>query len=84
MQRRTDDNDQWRLKKELSIGDLIAIVVALVSVLSAYHLHDVRISVLEKEVSTGHESDADIKKRLETLDAKIDRVLERIALKGTK
>jgi len=41
------DSDHWQLKKEVSLGDLIAIIVAILAVLSAYARLDVRVTEVE-------------------------------------
>jgi hypothetical protein len=77
MERRNEDTG-WKLKRELSIGDILAIIIALVSVLSAYHTLDVRLSIMEKEGVASKERDNDVKRSIEILNQKVDRVLERL------
>ena len=77
MERRNEDTG-WKLKRELSIGDILAIIIALVSVLSAYHTLDVRLSIMEKEGVAIKERDNDVKRSIEILNQKVDRVLERL------
>lgn len=77
MERRNEDTG-WKLKRELSIGDILAIIIALVSVLSAYHTLDVRLSIMEKDGVASKERDNDVKRSIEILNQKVDRVLERL------
>lgn len=72
------EGEGWKLKRELSIGDILAIIIALVSVLSAYHTLDVRLSIMEKDGVASKERDNDVKRSIEILNQKVDRVLERL------
>lgn len=76
MARDQEERSQWRLNKELSIGDLLAIVIALVSVFSAYHTLDVRISIIEREFIQAQQTDAEVKEALKGINAKLDRLFE--------
>ena len=68
---------EWSFKKELSIGDLLAIGIALISIMSAYATLDRRVAVLEQQYEQQKTNDAEIKGRLSAIDAKLDRLIER-------
>ena len=78
--RRTDDefDTGWRLKKEFSAGDAIAILVAAMSILSMYFKLDTRISLVENDSISRREAVQKIERRFEIIDMKLDRVIERL------
>jgi hypothetical protein len=47
----------WGLKKEMSIGDLVAIASAVVAVLYSYSALDKRITLLEASITTTHQQE---------------------------
>ena len=48
----TQDDSKWKVKREISLGDLVAIAVAMGGVILAYGTLDKRISVLEAGADT--------------------------------
>lgn len=64
------NNERWVLKKEVSLGDVLAVLVALCSVILAYAKLDSRITVLE-------ELKVDLNSRLDRIENKLDRVIEK-------
>jgi hypothetical protein len=77
------NSEGWTLKRELSLGDLLAIVIALVSVISAYHAIDIRLTVVEKEQVVARERDDVVTTALKELNAKFDRLLDRLSFPRT-
>lgn len=78
-----ENNDNgWKLKKELSLGDVLAIVIALLSIMSVYFKVDTRLALLEadrierREVITRFEQKAE--RKFELIDAKLDKLLEAV------
>lgn len=73
--------NRWRIKREVSAGDIVAIAVAIVAVLAAYMRLDARVTVVE--ITTAANTQAvtetvqEIKVELRRLVDKIDRVIER-------
>lgn len=77
---------RWQIKKELSLGDVLAIVIALLSVVQVYHALDVRLTIVEQEQRAARERDTEMKETVRSLrvdiaalSGKIDRLLERQA-----
>lgn len=72
----------WKLKKELSLGDLLAIAIALMSIISVYFKVDTRLVLLEndrverREAITRFEQKAE--RKFELIDTKLDRLLEAV------
>lgn len=70
----------WSIKKEISLGDIIAIVVAIVAVMSAYMTLNTRITVVEIMAQTNGASIAgtitEIKDELRRLNNKMERMFE--------
>lgn len=77
---------RWRLKREISIGDLIAFCSAALAVVYAYTTLDKRVTVLETAAVTVRDvvrdRDADqvryqarIEESLRTLGNKLDRII---------
>jgi len=67
----------WHVKKEITLGDLIALLVAIAAVLAAYARMDVRVSLVEQAVAYRTQSLEEIKSQLQRLDAKVERLIER-------
>jgi len=44
------DRRRWHVKKEISVGDLIAFAMAAVAVITAYTTLDKRLAVIEEKV----------------------------------
>lgn len=72
-----EPQDKWRVKKEISLGDVIAIVVAVAAVLGSYARLDNRISLLEQSSSFSQAAFSKLEAQIEKLSAKIDRLIER-------
>lgn len=68
---------KWRINREVSAGDLIAIVVSITAVLGAYARLDTRVSLLEQGSSYTQAAFAKLDASIEKLSAKIDRLIER-------
>lgn len=70
----------WSIKKEVSLGDIIAIVVAVVAVMTAYMTLNTRITVVEIMAQTNGASIAntitEIKDELRRMNSKMERMLE--------
>ena len=72
----------WKLKKELSLGDLLAIAIALLSIISVYFKVDTRLILLEndrverREATIRFEQKAE--RKFELIDAKLDKLLEAV------
>jgi len=69
--------EKWRVKKEISLGDAIAIVIAISAVLGSYARLDNRISLLEQSSGYTREAFMKIDAQLEKLSNKIDKLIER-------
>lgn len=81
--------DRWRVKKEISIGDLIAFVSAGLAVAYAYSTLDSRVKILEDNRTAQQKTDerqdgeniryqARIDAELSQISMKIDRIGERL------
>ena len=75
------DTNPWRIKKEISLGDLIAIVVAIAAVLTAYMRLDARVTVVELTAAQNAQSVnvvlQEIRIEMRRLADKLDRFTER-------
>lgn len=71
------ERERWRVKKEISLGDMIAIVVAVAAVLGSYARLDNRISLLEQSNGYTQAAFAKLDASIEKLALKIDRLIER-------
>jgi hypothetical protein len=78
----------WTLKKEVSIGDLIAFTSAALAVIYAYSTLDSRVKILEENKSSQQRTDqrqddesiryqARIDATLSQINGKLDRLVER-------
>jgi hypothetical protein len=78
----------WTFKKEVSIGDLVAIGAAVIGVILAYATLDKRLNMVEHAVTVQKERDsaqdqesiryqARIEESLRALNNKLDRLIER-------
>lgn len=72
-----EPQEKWRVKKEISLGDVIAIVVAVAAVLGSYARLDNRISLLEQSSSFSQAAFSKLEAQIEKLSTKIDRLIER-------
>lgn len=79
---------RWRIKREVSVGDLVAFVMAAGSVMYAYTTLDKRITILESAGVVQKETDrrqdeehirsqVRIEEALRNVANKLDRMLER-------
>ena len=77
---------RWRVKREISIGDIVAFISAACAVLYAYSTLDKRITILEQAAVTQEDTDkrqdeehiryqVRIEEALRNLVNKLDRVL---------
>ena len=80
--------DRWRLKKEVSLGDLIAFTSAALAIAYAYSTLDSRLKVLERDNAAQQRTDerqdaesiryqARIEAVLSNINAKLERLVER-------
>jgi hypothetical protein len=83
-----DDRRRWHIKKEVSLGDIIAFVVAAVALAGAYATLDKRLALLEQAVVVQHVVDARqdeeslrfqqrVNEALSEANRKLDRLIER-------
>jgi len=82
--RRQHADDSWTLKKEFSIGDGIAILVAFLTIVSVYYKVDTRLIVLEnhnieRKVYV-ERLEEKIDRKFVSIDNKLDRLLEAVAV----
>ncbi len=81
-------NENWRVKKEISLGDLIAFFCAVAAVVVAYFTMDKRLVVVEANAqnqtqidrlqdNTRDELKREILTRLNRMEDKLDRVIEK-------
>ena len=79
---------KWHVKKEVSVGDLIAFTAAAIAVVTAYNTLDKRLTVLEdravQQAANDKRQDDDsiryqkrIDDTLAKMDSKLDRLIER-------
>lgn len=77
---------RWRIKKEISIGDIVAFISAALAVMYAYTTLDKRVTVLEaaavalKDAARDRDAEqvryqARIEESLRALSNKLDRIL---------
>ena len=78
----------WSIKKEISLGDLIAFAMAFISVVYAYSTLDKRITIVESRQATQREVDQRQDEdgarnvvrndaQFATINGKLDRLIER-------
>ncbi len=78
----------WSIKKEVTVGDLIAITFAISSVILAYGALDARLAKIEEfkaaqvsrdiaQDASAHQTKQDIADRLDRIEDKLDRLIER-------
>ena len=75
------EDQRWRLNKEVGVGDLVAISVAVAAVLVSYFSLDKRLAVIEIS-STQNSANisytvAEIKSEIRRMADKLDRYTER-------
>jgi len=73
--------EPWRFKKEVSLADIITIVSAGAAVVYAYTTLDKRLAIIEAERTTEKVTitafQNRIDARLDKMDEKLDRIIER-------
>lgn len=80
--------ERWKVKKEISVVDIITIVTAIVSILYAFNSLDKRVTVIETvtvaQVAVDKKQDEEsfryqgrIDQALAAMNLKLDRLLER-------
>jgi len=73
--------EPWRLKKEVSLADIITIVSAGAAVVYAYTTLDKRLAIIEAERTTEKVTTTAFQNRIDTrldkMDEKLDRIIER-------
>ncbi len=80
--------DGWKLKKEISLGDILAFCSAALAVIYAYSTLDSRVKILEESRQTQQRTDqrqdeehiryqVRIDATLSQINAKLDRLVER-------
>ncbi len=72
-----EEKEKWRVKKEISLGDVVAIVVAITAVLASYASLSTRVSLLEQSDGYKQAAFAKLEASIEKLALKIDRLIER-------
>jgi hypothetical protein len=82
------DDHKWKIKRDISIADLLSFASAALAVIYAYTTLDKRLAVVEnaiseqKVVDKRHEEElirvqARIDMRLDKMDEKLDRLIQR-------
>ena len=76
-----ENRRKWHINREVSVGDALALIMALTAVLIAYFAHDTRIALLEQSQITWSQFAQNAVDRLErtvnTINDKLDRLIER-------
>lgn len=67
--------EQWTIKREVSLGDLIAVVIAIGSVITAYMSLNARVMVVE---ATTAQTAADMRSTMNEIKEEIRRLTDRI------
>ena len=73
----TQDDSKWKVKREISLGDLVAIAVAIAGVVLAYGTLDKRVSVLEAGAANAAIALSDIRDTIREIDRKLTALLLR-------
>ena len=88
----TDHKNGWVLKKEVSVGDVVAFVAALIAIIYAYSTLDSRVRILEVITTKGEKMQSSIDSRqdaessryqqridmqLKAINEKLDRLIEK-------
>ena len=68
----TEDRRKWHIKKELSLGDVMAVVIAIMTVIVAYFTMDKRVAILEAYATTAVRERFEIIDWLKRIETKID------------
>lgn len=72
-----NDDNRWKIKREISLGDLVAIAVAIAGVVLAYGTLDKRVSVLEAGAASAAIALSDIRDTIREIDRKLTALLLR-------
>lgn len=76
-----DDDNRWKLTKDVSVADILSILLAAVAVVTAWGLLDKRITVVEAaviEMKLAKQIEREeLAARLDRLENKLDRLIER-------
>lgn len=72
-----NDDNRWKIKREISLGDLVAIAVAIAGVVLAYGTLDKRVSVLEAGAANAAIALSDIRDTIREIDRKLTALLLR-------
>lgn len=72
-----NDDNRWKIKREISLGDLVAIAVAIAGVVLAYGTLDKRVSVLEAGAVNAAFALSDIRDTIREIDQKLTALLLR-------
>lgn len=72
-----NDDNRWKIKREISLGDLVAIAVAIAGVVLAYGTLDKRVSVLEADAVNAAIALSDIRDTIREIDRKLTALLLR-------
>lgn len=72
-----NDDNRWKIKREISLGDLVAIAVAMSGVVLLYGTLDKRISVLEAGAVASSVALSDIRDTIREIDRKLTSLLLR-------
>lgn len=67
--------EQWTIKREVSLGDLIAVVIAIGSVITAYMSLNARVMVVE---ATTAQTASDMRSTMNEIKVEIRRLTDRI------
>ena len=77
----TDDDNRWKLTKDVSVADILSILLAAVAVVTAWGMLDKRITVVEAaviEMKMAKQIEREeLSSRLDRLENKLDRLIER-------
>jgi uncharacterized protein YPO0396 len=76
---------KWRVTKDISVADIVAVVSAFVAILFAYTTLDKRVTLAENSIAVLRNSQSyaqdQINTHLRDLNNKLDRVMEMSAFK---
>ena len=76
--------DHWTFKKEVSIGDLVAVCLSIGGVFTAYFTLRADIAVLQEHMVSQDMIKQSIDARLDRFENKLDRLIERNTRMDTK
>jgi uncharacterized membrane protein YukC len=70
-------NNQWHLKKEIQIGQILSVLVMSITGLFYITKMDQRIAIVETQLAAQKDHNGQVEKTLDKLDSKLDRLIER-------